>query len=33
MKQILLTGASEFIGRNIAEGLRDQYIYSIVSVK
>lgn len=26
MKQILLTGASGFIGRNIAEGLQDQYI-------
>ena len=26
MKHILLTGGSGFIGRNIAEGLRDQYI-------
>lgn len=26
MKRILLTGASGFIGRNIAEGLQDQYI-------
>lgn len=26
MKQILLTGASGFIGRNVAEGLQNQYI-------